>query len=96
MLPKFILLSFWAILGVPGTTAKFSRSTAKNTLTTPKFGRTTAGPRPDHAPTMISSCFFVLKWFGQTCSLNCRKAHIHFGSLAFGFEFYNKCYKFSI
>lgn len=58
MLPKFILLSFWAILGVPGTTAKFSRSTAKNTLTTPKFGRTTAGPRPDHAPTMISSCFF--------------------------------------
>ena len=48
MLPKFILLSFWAILGVPGTTAKFSRSTAKNTLTTPKFGRTTAGPRSNN------------------------------------------------
>ena len=48
MLPKFILLSFWAILGVPGTTANFSRSTAKNTLTTPKFGRTTAGPRSNN------------------------------------------------
>lgn len=93
MLPKFILLSFWAILGVPGTTAKFSRSTAKNTLTTPKFGRTTAGPRSNNDQFLF---FYVLKWFGQTCSLNCRKAHIHFGSLVFGFEFYNKCYKFSI
>lgn len=84
---------FWGYLG-----PRQSLAVPRQRIPLPR--QSSAVPRPDHGRTTLQQwsvpVFFVLKWFGQTCSLNCRKAHIHFGSLVFGFEFYNKCYKFSI